>query len=168
MSGVGNSQTLSRLMQASTQAIYDCQESMIKGGETNNHLKTLNALGVDQAQLLLKLMESLVDTKVQLVHELELGRILYIDPVIVDEMEMAIEMAIADPLDAKINQLYFSIFGYNTPLWHVLKEMQKLLKTVEVLKNPRRNQVANVEKKHRERRRKPHDKDLINMPESEE
>lgn len=166
MSEMGSASSLSRLMQGATQAIYDCQESM-KNAEIGSAIK-ISSEATDQAQLLQKLVETLNDTKMQLTKEIESERVIYIDPTVVSEMEVALELAINDPIDAKVNQIYLSMFGYNSPLWQVLREMQKLLSTVEFLKDPRGKKVAKVQKKNRERRKKRHEKDSISSSETEE
>lgn len=158
MSEIGGA-SLQHLMQASTQALYECQETM-KNDQGN--IKAQQGLNTNQTHQLIKLMETLVDTKTQLSSEIASNRISLVDPRVLSEMEVAIEMAIADPLDAKVNQIYFSIFGYNSPLWNLLREMQKLLRTVNILKDPRGKRVAKVEKKPRERRKKRHEKDTLN------
>lgn len=151
--------SISHLMQMSTLALYDCQKSLSQNTGLTGSSKLSENIDPDQAQLLLHLVETLVDTKIQLAHEIESERVIYIDPTIVSEMEVALELATADPLDEKINQIYFSIFGYNSALWHVLRDMQKLLKTLEVLKDPRGKRVAKVDKKQRERRKKRNEKE---------
>lgn len=155
-------------MQASTQAIYDCQSSIVKTAKAPAAAKKGDKLGVDQTQLLLKLMKSLVDTKNQLSKEVESKRVSHLDPEIVSEMESAIETAIVLPIDVKVSQIYVSMFGLNSPLWQVLREVQTLLQTVEFLKNPRGKRVAKVTKKNRERRKKPHEKDSISSLITEE
>lgn len=150
-----------QLMQASTQAIYDCQSSIGKTATTSTAAKKGDKLAVDQTQMLLKLMKSLVDTKNQLSKEVEAKRVSHLDPQIVSEMESAIETAILLPIDVKVSQIYISMFGLNSPLWQVLREVQTLLQTVEFLKNPRGKRVAKATKKHRERRKKPHEKDTV-------
>lgn len=162
MSGIANP-SLSRLMQASTQALYECTKSIHDSAKTSKSTKLSEGLGPSQTHLLLKLMETLVDTKNELTHEIDSERFVYIDPTIINEMEIAIEMAISTPLDAKVNQIYYSIFGYNSTLWQILKDVQKLLKTVEILKDTRSKRVAKVDKKNRERRKKHHEKDTISF-----
>ena len=163
MSTMANTPSLSHLMRASTQALYECQQSMGKNTEVGKTAK----LGIDQTNLLLRLMETLVDTKNQLVNDIESDRFIYIDPAIANEMEVAIAMAMV-PLDDKVNQIYFSIFGYNSALWQVLRDVQKLLQTVEILKDPSAKRVTKVTKKNRERRKKRHEKDVLIPGEKEE
>lgn len=150
--------SLSQLMQGTTKALYECQESLNPGGRgiTGQHGESLNA---DQTEHLLKLMESLVDTKIQLNQEIKADKVIHIDPNVVNEMQAAIEMAFSNPVDAKVNQIYFSIFGYNSALWQVLKEMQKLLKTVQLNQEKQGRRVVKVEKKLKERRKKRHEND---------
>lgn len=156
---------LNHLMQATTQALYDCRQSMNQTDTVKGAAKqTINA---DQAEHLLKLMETLVDTKIQLTNEITSSRISYIDPKVLNAMKAAIEMAISNPIDAKVNQIYFSIFGYNSALWQVLKEMQKLLKTVEFLEEPKGKKVMKVHKSPRSRRKKPNEKDVFDEQEKE-
>lgn len=157
-----------QLMQVSTQAIYDCQASIAQLTQRKHLSKGGDKLGVDQTQQLLKLMKSLVDTKNQLSKEVEAKRVSHLDSKIVNEMESAIENAILLPIDVKVSQIYLSIFGLNTPLWQVLREVQTLLQTVEFLKNPRGKRVAKVSKKNRERRKKPHEKDSMGSHLTEE
>lgn len=147
--------SLSHLMQATTQALYQCQQSLDQSGKTPGAKQSINA---DQAENLLKLMETLVDTKNELSVEISADRFKIIDPKIVGEMKAAIEMVISNPIDAKVNKLYFSIFGYNSTLWHVLKEMQKLLKTAELLSEPIGKRVAKVNKSPLVKRKKKHEK----------
>ena len=160
-----SSSFLNHLMQASTQALYECQESM--KNKEGGILKASQGLNTNQTHGLLRLMETLVDTKTQLSNEIAANRIRFIDPQILNAMEIAIETVIANPLDSRVNQIYFSIFGYNSPLWQLLKEMQKLLQTVEVLKDSRGKKVAKVEKKIPERRKKRHEKGLSYHDEEE-
>ena len=165
MVGNGNISPLSRLMQATTQALNECQESMNKTSGTSGKGKSKESVDAKQTERLLKLMESLVDTKNQLTTEIESERISYIDADIINEMEVAIEKAISNPIDAKVNQIYFSIFGYNSALWKVLRDMQKLLQTAEVLKDRTGRRVDKVEKKQRELRKKRHEKDSLSVKE---
>lgn len=146
--------SLSRLMQATTRALYDCQQSLDQSGPAKRTKQSINA---DQAESLLKLMETLVDTKNELAKEISSDRFSYIDPKIVNEMKKAIEMVISNPIDAKVNKVYFSIFGYNSTLWHVLNEMQKLLKTAKLLKKPLEKKVAKVNKGPFVKRKKRHE-----------
>lgn len=157
--------SLSHLMQATTQALHECQKSMNQTNVVGTARQSINA---DQAEHLLKLMETLVDTKIQLTNQMASSRISYIDPKIVKEMKSAIEMAISNPIDAKVNQIYFSIFGYNSALWQVLKEMQKLLKTIEFLDEPKGKKVVKVNKSPKVRRKKPDEKDAQDHKEKEE
>lgn len=162
MSGIEKVPSLSSMMQRTTQALQNCQKSM------NANVNTTEGLNADQAERLLKLMENLVDTKIQLTNEITQNRVNYIDPVILSEMEIAIALAITDPIDAKVNQIYFSIFGYNSALWKVLRDMQKLLQTAEFLKDPRGKKVAKVEKSPRTKRKRRQEKDTIAPVEKEE
>jgi hypothetical protein len=158
MSNAETSSPLTHLMRMSTQALYECQDSI-------SHEKSLppNTLNGIQAESLLKLMETLVDTKIQMTKEIEAGRISPIDPEIITQMEFAIHKAINKPIDEKVNQIYFSIFGYNSALWQVLKEMHKLLKTIEILNQKSGKKVAKVEKPKIVRRKKRHEKDVLNQ-----
>ena len=160
MSEIGKA-SIHHLMQASTQALYDCQESINSGEAGKNTQVSPRLPPSQQTHLLLQLMETLVDTKNQLTNVIESNRVRFLDPKIVKEMEEAIQNVIVNPLDSKINQIYLATFGYNSPLWHVLKEMQKLLQTVEFLKEPRGRRVAKVQKKNRERRKKRDEKDTL-------
>ncbi|HEV8052381.1 MAG TPA: hypothetical protein VGP47_07795 [Parachlamydiaceae bacterium] len=163
----GNISPLSRLMQVTTQALNECQETMCKTADANGKGKLPEGLDAKQAERLLKLMETLVDTKNQLTTEIESERISYIDPDIISEMEVAIEKAISNPIDAKVNQIYFSIFGYNSALWKVLRDMQKLLQTAGVHKERTGRRVVKVDKKQRELRKKRHERDSITIKEEE-
>jgi len=155
MSEINNGPSLNNLMQAVTQALYNCQESMSK----NN--KQIEGLDANQAEHLLKLMESLVDTKIQLTQEIKLKNVSYIDPVAFNEMELAINMAISKPLDSKVNQIYFSIFGYNSALWHVLNEIKKLMQTAAILKKYTKLRITKTEKINRVGRKKRHEEDSM-------
>lgn len=150
-----SSESLSHLMRASTKALYECQQSLNTGGSIAGGAKTINS---DQAEHLMKLMETLVDTKNELNTEIASSRFTRMDPKIVNEMKVAIEMAIANPIDAKVNQVYLSIFGYNSTLWQVLKEMQKLLKTIEFLEEPKGKRVDKVNRTPLVKRKKKHEK----------
>lgn len=163
MGASGNLSPLNHLMQATTLALNECQKSMNKSAGTNG--KSGENLDAKQTERLLKLMESLVVTKNQLTTEIESDRISHIDADILSEMEIAIEKAISNPIDAKVNQIYFSIFGYNSALWKVLREMQKLLQTAELLKERGGQKVMKVEKKQRELRKKRHEKDTMSVKE---
>lgn len=163
MSASGNLSPLNHLMQATTQALNECQKSMNKSAGTKG--KSGENLDAKQTERLLKLMESLVVTKNQLTAEIESDRISHIDADILSEMEIAIEKAISNPIDAKVNQIYFSIFGYNSALWKVLRDMQKLLQTAELLKERGGQRVMKVEKKQRELRKKRHEKDTMSVKE---
>lgn len=167
MVGDGNISPLNRLMQVTTQALNDCQENMNKTFGIDGK-STTEGLDAKQAERLLKLMESLVDTKNQLTTEIESDRVSYIDVDIINEMEVAIEKAISNPVDAKVNQIYFSIFGYNSALWKVLRDMQKLLQTAGVLKQRSGRRVVKVEKKQRELRKKRQEKDSIEVKEDKD
>jgi hypothetical protein len=159
---------LNHLMQATTQALYDCRQSMNQTDTVKGAAAAKQTISADQAEHLLKLMETLVDTKIQLTNDIASSRISYIDPKVLNAMKAAIDMAISNPIDAKVNQIYFSIFGYNSALWQVLKEMQKLLKTVEFLDEPKGKKVMKVNKSPRLRRKKPNEKDVFDEQEKEE
>lgn len=133
--------SLSHAMQQTTKALIDCQKSMNKTQDINR--ESLNA---EQTENLLKLMETLVDTKLQLVKEIEADRFSYIEEKIVREMEAALDQAISKPMDAKINQVYLSIFGYNSAMWQVLRDMQKLLKTMDFIKEKRGKRVEKIDR----------------------
>lgn len=163
MVGNGSLSPLSHLMQATTQALNDCQKSMNETAGAKG--KSAEKLDAKQTERLLNLMESLVVTKNQLTTDIEFDRISYIDADILSEMEMAIEKAISNPIDAKVNQVYFSIFGYNSALWKVLRDMQKLLQTAGVLKERSGKRVVKVEKKQKELRKKRHEKDTMSTKE---
>jgi hypothetical protein len=157
---MANPPSLTRLMKTSTQALHDFQESMIqKNGAASK--KTADKLGVDQTRLLLKLMSSLMDTKNQLTNEKATQIISPVSPKVISAMEAAILVAMQSPIEAKVSQVYVSIFGFNSPLWQVLKEVQALLQTMEFLKAPRGKKVAKVIKKNRDRRRSGEEKDTI-------
>jgi hypothetical protein len=161
-----SSESLSHLMQATTKALYDCQLSLDRGGSVG--AGAARSINVDQAEHLLQLMETLVATKNELTTEISSDRFRYIDPKIVNEMKAAIAMAISNPIDAKVNQIYFSIFGYNSTLWHVLKEMQKLLKTVEFHEERKQTKIVGVHQAPQVKRKKRHEKGGYAEDEKEE
>lgn len=111
---------------------------------------------IDDRRQIDHLMNTIENANMVLTKEINADRILRIDPKILSEIEQAIEIATSSPLtiDNKINEIYISIFGWNTPLWHALREMQRLLRTVEVLKDTRGKKVAKVEKSEKERRKR--------------
>lgn len=147
--------SLNHLMQASTKAIYECHQDLHHSSNALGGAKSINA---DQTEHLLKLMETLVDTKNQLNSEITSDRFSRLDPKIVSEMKKAIEIVISNPIDAKVNSVYFSIFGYNSRLWQVLKDMQKLLKTIEILEDPKGKRVVKVNRTPIVKRKKRHEK----------
>jgi len=165
MSQLGESSSLNHLMRLSTSALYECQDSISQ--EVDKKANGVDSINADQAEHLLKLMEALVDTKIEMTNEIEAGRVNLIDPEMVAAMEDAIMATIGKPLDEKVNQIYFSIFGYNSALWTVLKEMQKLLRTVGLLKQKGDKKVAKVAKTPSKKRKKPHEKDVLSSYEEE-
>lgn len=163
-----SSSSLTHLMRLSTQALYECQDSMSHSVDAKGKSLPANTLNGSQAESLLKLMETLVDTKIQMTNEIEADRISQIDPDIIAQMEVAIETAINLPTDEKVNQIYFSIFGYNSALWQVLKEMHKLLKTIEILNQKGAKKVVKVQKVKVVKRKKRHEKDSLNQSNEED
>lgn len=162
-----DSPSLTHLMRMSTLALYECQDSLNQGVDSVGKVLP-NTINAEQAESLLKLMETLVDTKIQMTNEIEADRVTVVDPDVLSQMEFAIENAINKPLDEKVNQIYFSIFGYNSALWQVLKDMYKLLKTYEILNQKTGRKIAKVHKTPNVKRKKRHEKDVLNSSKEEE
>jgi hypothetical protein len=137
--------SLSRSMQQTTKALIDCQNSMNKSNEIGYDVQ-MDSLNAEQTENLLKLMETLVDTKLQLAKEIEIDRFSHIEEKVIREMEAALDQAISKPMDAKINQVYLSIFGYNSAMWQVLRDMQKLLRTMDFIKEQRGRRIEKIDK----------------------
>ena len=110
----------------------------------------------EQAIMLTHLLDSLSQVEKSLKVEIDAGRFEKIDPEVLDEIHFALHDTINDPLDAKVKAVYVSVFGYNTSLWHMLRNIQKLLRTVHV---PDKEQLAGkrvmkVQKKNKELRKR--------------
>lgn len=143
------------ILHLSTQEIVDCQQNILKCCQAD-FSEDEKSQKVEEELLTKKLVENLEKTSIALAKEIETGRVSLIDPKAVAQLDEAIEVAMNMPniLDARISQVYLSVFGWNTPLWQALMRMQKLLRTVEVLKETRGMKVAKVEEVEKERRRR--------------
>lgn len=145
---------LNQILARSTQELVACTEDLL------NRTPTATGGGVEQLRsdekiLIDQLIENLENATQVLHKEIESGRVIKIDPTTVAQMDQAIESAMdLNILDAKINAIYMSVFGWNTDLWHVLKRMQNLLRTVNVLKDKRGKKVAQVEKSQKTGRKR--------------
>jgi hypothetical protein len=146
---------LNHILRTSAQELMDCHQDMVGDQKPVSGIPG-DAIRPDEQKSIEHLLETLDTASTALEMEIESGRVIKIDPKTLLEMEIALDTAMNVPnvLDAKINEIYLSVFGFNTPLWHALRSMQKLLQTSEFLKSTRGAKVAKVEKMEKERRKK--------------
>jgi hypothetical protein len=145
MSDLGAMSPVNMLLRATALELNSCQEQV-------EHPVLVPE---DQTAMLGHLLDTLAQAETALNKEIGSGRFEKIDPAVLAEVETAIQRAIADPLDAKIKSVYLSIFGYNTSLWHMLRNIQKLLRTVHVQpRDTAGKRVMKVQKKNKELRKR--------------
>jgi len=143
------------ILRRSAEELMSCHDTIMHTlYETDDGVDAIKRL--DSQESIIHLVETLQDATEMLYEEIAAGRVIKIDPKTLLEIEEAIDTAMNIPnvVDAKVNEIYHSIFGLNTPLWHALRSMQKLLQTSEFLKQTRGQKVAKVVKIQKVRRKR--------------
>lgn len=143
------------ILSISSQELLDSHKELmesaqiISGGESSQKRH-------EEQELVNKLLNSLENASLALSKEIDSGRVVKIDPSVYAQMQRALEVAMKAPnlVDVKVNEIYLSIFGWNTTLWHALNRMQKLLKTIDLNNQRTGIKVAKVEKPAKERRKR--------------
>lgn len=136
MSEYGALSPINQLLMATALELNACQNQV----DLNVMAESIGEdVAEEQTIMLNHLLDTLSEVETSLTKEIEAGRIEKLDPEVLKEVESAVHQVITDPLDAKVKSVYVSIFGYNTSLWHMLRNIQKLLRTVRV---PDKEQLA--------------------------
>lgn len=153
--GISNTNDLNMILIMSTQELLDCQKELIQTSKAEPGSDEQQKR-IHEQKMVDKLVQNLDKASSVLAKEIDSGRVVKINPETVAQMEKAIEAAMKAPMviDAKINEIYLSVFGWNTALWHSLNRMLKLLKTPEVMQNAYGIRVAKVAKSEKGRRKR--------------
>lgn len=154
MSDFGAMSQINQLLRATALELNACQHQVDHNVESG----VINELDSENQSLMLShLLDTLSQVETSLNAEIKAGRFEKIDPSVLTEVENAVHQVITDPLDTKVKSIYVSIFGYNTSLWHMLRNIQKLLRSVhtpdkEQLAGKRVMKVQKMNKNQRKRR----------------
>lgn len=156
MKALGGISDPNRILSLSSQELVNCHQALIESSQVTTGAG-LTERRSDELELAKKLTITLENATLCLAKEIDSGRVVRIDPSVIVEMERAVAIAMESLnfVDARVKEIYFSIFGWNTSLWHALNRMQKLLKTIYPHGSPQSPfQVKKVEKSEKERRKR--------------
>lgn len=155
MEGLSQVSRFNQMLSFSSKEILKGHEELIKSTQVISG-KDLIERRKNEEKIVQKLLSNLENATQALDKEIESGRIIKIEPLIFEEMKNALNVAMGsiNIVDARVKEIYFSIFGWNTRLWHALNRMQRLLMTVDLKNLSQGVKVTKVEKSEKGRRKK--------------
>lgn len=134
-------ETINKKLAASVDALHIYQSELESG-----QLQDVEHLSENKIETLEDLFGLVNDAHDGLEKSIEKKRVAVIDPKLLEQMNESIAALMEDESVAnKVFAVHFAIYGSDIPFIEVLKDIQRLIRTINQLKNTRGKRVAHIE-----------------------